>query len=375
MSVLRTFYVAVFSLVSASNGTETHADRSPRAAMENDGTVHVPPFDLPLSPYMSEQSRARFIDEIGHGLNLSNIKMGDPDYIQKLRSAIDDQIRPKVERAKRQYPVRIERQSIGGVSVHVVTPESGVARENKHRVLINLHGGAFIAGAGGLHGIAESIPVSSMGRFRVLTVDYRIGPEHKFPAASEDVAAVYKELLHQHDAREIGIYGCSAGGTLSAMAVSWFQKEKLPVPGAIAMLSAAAFGNFYSPRSVGSWSGDSVYVARALSNAPLSPKDNQQPPRDWYLSEAEPSDPLVAPALWPTVLEKFPPTLLITGTRAHDLSAATQTHRELVKAGVQADLHLWDGMGHCFFLDADLPESREAYDVLVKFFKRHLSPE
>lgn len=200
-----------------------------------------------------------------------------------------------------------------------------------------------------------------------------MAPEHRFPAASEDVAAVYKELLKEHAATEIGIFGCSAEGVLAAMSVSWFQQHDLPAPGAIAMLSAAAFGNFHSPGRKGSWSGDSAYTARPLAGGrPWSLDNDDLLPSYSYLSEAELSNPLVSPALWPKVLAKFPPSLLVTGTRAWDMSAAVQTHRELVKAGVVAHLHLWDGMGHCFFVDPDLPESREAYDVVVHFFKKHL---
>jgi epsilon-lactone hydrolase len=91
-----------------------------------------------------------------------------------------------------------------------------------------------------------------------------------------------------------------------------------------------------------------------------------------YLSKADLRDPLVSPGLSPTVLAKFPPTLLVTGTRAYDMSAAVQTQRELTKVGVEAELHLWDGLGHCFFLDEDLPESKEAYEVIAKFFDGHL---
>ncbi len=55
-----------------------------------------------------------------------------------------------------------------------------------------------------------------------------------------------------------------------------------------------------------------------------------------------------------------------------DMSSAVNTHRELVKAGVDADLHVWDGLGHAFFYDIDLPESREAFDVMAAFFRKHL---
>lgn len=337
-----------------------------------DGTVHVPAFSVPLSMYMSEQAKARFIQNSALQPDVSDVDSNSPGYVREMRSAADKWLRPKVEQARRSYPVKIEAQIIGGVRTHVVTPEEGVPKENKARVLVNLHAGGFYTGAV-LGGMVESIPVASIGKIKVVTVDYRMAPEYKFPAASVDVAAVYRELLKEYDATNIGIYGCSAGGTLSAMAVAWFQKHDLPVPGAIGILSAAAFGNFYYPGVVGSWSGDSAYVAWPLTGQqPLSLNHDRLLPSYSYLREADVTDPLVSPALWQEVLAKFPPTLLMTGTRALDMSAAVQTHRELVKAGVEANLHLWDGMGHCFFSETDLPESREAYDVLLKFFDANL---
>lgn len=352
--------------------TRTLADRSSIPIVESDGTVNIPPFSVPLSQYMSEQAKASFIQGIERSLNQSSIDENDPDYIKKKRRILDGYMNIAVERLKRRYPVEIEALTIAGVNVQEITPVLGVPLENKNRILINLHGGGFMVGAGPF-AIAESIPIASIGGFKVVTVDYRLAPENKFPAASEDVAAVYRALLTEHDATEIGIYGCSAGGTLAAMAVSWFQQHRLPTPGAIGILSAAAYGNFYFPGGKGSWGGDSAYVSVPLiGTKPRSINENQKLPSDAYLSGADLSDPLVSPALSPAVLAKFPPTLLITGTRAWDMSAAIQTQRELVKAGVEADLHLWDGMGHCFHLDEELPESQEVYDVVVKFFKTRL---
>lgn len=91
-----------------------------------------------------------------------------------------------------------------------------------------------------------------------------------------------------------------------------------------------------------------------------------------YFQGADPRDPLVSPVDHPAVLAKFPPTLLVTATRDMAMSSALYTHRQLVKAGVAADLQVWDGLQHFFFGDVDLPESREAYRVMVDFFDRHL---
>ena len=84
------------------------------------------------------------------------------------------------------------------------------------------------------------------------------------------------------------------------------------------------------------------------------------------------TNPLAAPANSPELLAKFPPTLFITGTRAFELSSAVYSHGQLVKAGAEAELHVWDGLVHGFFNNPAVPESREAFNVIVNFFDRHL---
>lgn len=370
MRRLTAIFTVILGVAFASEATS--ADELTGPEIDADGTVHIPALAVPLSSYMSAEAKMRFLEGVEKRHKEAATDRTTPNPISKVRESVDDMMRPKVERAKGTYPVTIEEQRIGGVRTHVITPTDGVSPANRNRILINLHGGGFMVGAG-LHGIAESIPVSSIGKFEVVTVDYRMAPEYRFPAASEDVASVYRVLLKKYPPANIGIYGCSAGGTLSAMAAAWFQKESLPTPGAIGILGAAAFGNFYFPGKAGSWDGDSAYTAPPLvGQQPLTLDQTRTLPPDAYLSQTDLTNPLVSPASSPSVLAKFPPTLVLTGTRAWDMSAAIQTHRELVKAGVDAELHLWDGMGHCFFLEEDLPESREAYDVVVKFFDKHL---
>jgi epsilon-lactone hydrolase len=248
-------------------------------------------------------------------------------------------------------------------------PKDGVAARNRDRVLINLHGGGFM---GCLPACAEleSMPVAALGRIRVISLDYRQSPKHKFPAASEDVAAAYRELLKQYKAQNIGIYGCSAGGMLTGMAVAWFQKHSLPTPGAIGVLCA---GMTLAPNGFG---GDAAYTTAAIGEARTPPPapGASAPARNPlpYLADVSLHDPLAAPASSPEVLAKFPPTLIVSGTRAFELSSAVFTHSQLVKQGVHADLHVWEGMFHGFFYNVDVPESRDCYDVIVKFFDRQL---
>jgi acetyl esterase/lipase len=72
------------------------------------------------------------------------------------------------------------------------------------------------------------------------------------------------------------------------------------------------------------------------------------------------------------VLAKFPPTLVITGTRAPDLSPAVFTHSQLVKAGIPGDLIVGEAMSHCYIYMSDLPEAQDAYQAIIRFFRTNL---
>jgi epsilon-lactone hydrolase len=332
---------------------EQRAAAQANIAVDKDGTVHMPAYEMPLSIYMSDEAKKAYVKR-----TLDSITLEPP----KTRADLDRLWAPLLERAKALYPVIIAKEWIAGIPVYVVTPKEGVTQQNRNHVLVNLHGGGFVAGRGTLQ-LIESIPIASTGAIKVISVDYRMAPEYKFPAASEDVAAVYRELLKKYMPQSIGIYGCSAGGMLTAMSLAWFQKEKLPRPGAAGIFCAAD--------SV--WGGDSIYSAAPLDGEqPHSATPNPPLPPLPYLAGVNLKDPLVSPTLHPEILRQFPPTLLITGTRDGTASTVIYAHSQLVRVGVEAELHVWDGMWHSFFMDVDIPESREMYEVTARFFATHL---
>jgi len=350
-------------LVTGVSTSQIPSEAQSQVAVDDDGTVHIPAFELPLSSYMSGAAKHSYIEQ-----RLHPVPMDWGDDPVKVRATLDRAYHaPLLARAKALYPVSIEEKRIAGVRTDVVIPKEGVASKNRHRVLINLHGGGFSVGAG-MGGQIESIPIAGVAKIKVISVDYREAPENVFPAASEDVAAVYKELLKEYKPENIGIYGCSAGGILTAMSIAWFQKEKLPRPGAIGIFCAA-------DAVLG---GDSVYMAAPLGPLlgskmpPPAASPNPPPAALQYLRGVDLRSPLVSPTLHPDVLAQFPPTLLITGTRDHAGSSVIYAHSRLVRAGVEADLHVWEGMWHGFFFDPDLPESKEVFDIVSWFFDRHL---
>jgi acetyl esterase/lipase len=315
MNIRKTVLLAALAALTGQATAQTNTVRTNPVGA--DGVVDLPAFSVPLSRYMSEQARQKFTETATRPRPAKPVAK---PTIAQMRENADAYYRPIVERERLTWPVRIDSEKIGGVATQIITPDAGIPRRNSKRVLINLHGGSFLTGAG-LGGLTESIPIAGTMGIKVVTVDYRMAPEYQFPSASEDVASVYLELLKHHKPADIGIFGCSAGGILSAMSIAWFLSRKLPVPGALGIFHAGAFASFSgSPADTNSWGGDSRYLAPPLlGQAPLPvgilPPNALRGAMD-YTANADPNDPLASPALSPSILRAFPPTLLITGTRA-----------------------------------------------------------
>jgi acetyl esterase/lipase len=339
-----------------------HAQQGgPPVQVDDDGTVHVPAHAVPLSQFLSPEGRAYVRDHLKPDPAL--LAAGGPE------SGVPPIIAGYLKRQNEVYAVDRSEITVGGVHAYDYRPRAGIVAGNRERVLINLHGGGFMGCWPGCAEL-ESIPVAALGRIRVVALDYRQGPRHTHPAASEDVAAAYRELLKTYRPENIGIYGCSAGGMLAGMSVAWFQQHGLPRPGAVGILCAGM-----TLASTG-FGGDAAYTTAATGEGRAPPPPAAAGPQERaalpYFAGVSVNDPLAAPASSPAVLAKFPPTLVVTGTRSFELSSAVHTHALLVKAGVTTDLHVWEGMFHGFFYNVDVPESRDCFDVIVKFFDRHL---
>jgi acetyl esterase/lipase len=325
------------------------------AAPSTPAPITVPSFALPYSSFNSPEAVAL----------LERMRKTGPippnSSIQFARDYYDKQNSDRVRRMRAIYDVKVVDEKIGGVHVQRVTPAAGIAPENRARVLINLHGGAFMWGADS-GALAEAVPIAAVGRIEVITVDYRMAPEFRFPAGSEDVAAVYKALLAKYSPKAIGIYGCSAGGVLTAESVAWILSKKLPVPGAI--------GTFCG--SLVEFGGDSAYFGQAsLGQKPVA--DALTLASIPYFAGARADDPLVLPGRSKALLAHFPPTLLITGSRDFAMSSVLYSNELLQDAGVRTELHVWDGMPHAFFVDPEPVESQQAYRAIARFFQRYLA--
>ncbi len=255
------------------------------------------------------------------------------------------------------YPVNISEKTIAGVPVKIITPLT-IPERKRNRLLINVHGGGFNSDSGSL---TETVPVANLTQTTVIAVLYRLAPEHPFPAAVEDTVAVYKELLKTHRPQDIGLYGTSAGAILTGEVAVKLRQLGLPLPAALGIFSGT--GDL-------SRAGDSqaIYALNGFSG-PLKPPAKEPGPNA-YAGSTDLRDPVLSPLF--ADVKNFPPTLFVTSSRDLLLSGTTILHRAFLRAGVYAQLVVFEALPHAFWNDVHLPESKEAFQIMAGFFDKNL---
>lgn len=254
-------------------------------------------------------------------------------------------------------PNHVVESSIAGVPVHIVTPEL-IPQANRDKVLINLHGGGFNADSGSY---IESIPIAVYARIKVISVMYRLAPEHPFPAGIDDAVAVYKELLKSYKPEHMAIYGTSAGAIMTGEVAVKLKQLGLPLPAALGVFSG--MGDF-----VRNGDSSSIFSLHGLSG-PLDPPS--LPHDSYYVGATDPRDPVLSPVY--ADLHGLPPTLFVTATRDMLLSGTVNLQRAYLEAGVDAHLVVFDALPHAFWYNPALPESIQANHIMADFFTRHLA--
>ena len=303
-----------------------------------------------LVPWVSEEAQALFRTL----LESPPAPSGD---ITVLRAHYDAFNGRHLATALEHFAVDIARGEMGGVAVDIVTPAGGAKDD---RTLICLHGGAFMWGRGA-GALLEAVPVAATAGLRVIAVEYALAPEQAFPAAVDDVLAVFRALTAEMPASRIGIYGCSAGGVLTAQTIARLLADGLALPGATVMLCGTGL----------EMAGDSAMTAALLTGRPpeTSPLNLASLP---YFVDCDIGSALVFPGEHRGVLARFPPSLLVTGTRDFAASSVATMHRRLRAAGAEAELLHFDGMWHAFHMATTLPEAHETFAAMSRFFDRRL---
>lgn len=331
------------------------ADPSPASIAQEKTSVQVPAFTQPTSNQLSTEARQVLVRmDLARAPDLR----GDIERLRRFYGRYNDD---RLAEMQRLFETHTRRVTLNGVAADIVTPANAIAPSNAARVLINVHGGAFMWGAGS-GALVEAIPIAATMGVKVVTVDYRLAPENRYPAASQDVAAVYRALLKTYRAENIGIYGCSAGGIITAQSVAWIRRQGLPRPGAV--------GTFCGTGAP--YSGDSVYLSAALDGGRLPTTPLSATLSGSYMAGIPQDDAAAYPLLSASETARFPPTLLLAGSRDFAVSTVSLAHRRLAAAGVASEFYSFDGLPHAFFVWPDMPESQEAYRIIARFFDRHL---
>ena len=310
-------------------------------------TFHEPAAHMPPAPNtLSDEAVALM------GM-MAGAEMPTPswDQIAQIR-LMSEQIQTMIGAEQRKaHAVTVTDDVIAGVPVRRIASSSRAPAEGK--VLMNLHGGGFATDAGSL---TENIPIAALTGIEVVAVLYRFAPEHPFPAAVDDALAVYKALLADHDATNIGVYGTSAGAVIGPQLMMRLKAEGLPLPGALGVFSGEA-----DLRGV----ADSLKIFAKAPEARLLTEAKNN-----YVGSADPTNPLISPLLGD--VSHFPPTLCLSSGRDVLLSGTVNLHRKLKDAGVPAELLVYDALPHAFWAQFLAPESDDCFRQMSTFLSSHL---
>lgn len=228
------------------------------------------------------------------------------------------------------------------------------------RTLLYLHGGGYVIGDTTTHQCLIAEVAKACGA-RCLALNYRLAPEHPFPAAIDDALAAYRWLLSERVAPEkLVVAGDSAGGGLTLALLLAARDAGLPLPGAAVALSP--------------------WTDLAATGASLDTHADRDPMLDkrgviafsrYYLKGADPRTPLASPLYGE--LAGLPPLLVQVGSAEILLDDATRFAARAEAAGVAVQLEVWEEMLHVWHLFSPiLREGREAIDGIGRFVGKHL---
>lgn len=316
----------------------------------------VPAHTVPAPSTVSAQARAfvsQRMDPVGPAQPRdTKDKEGWRAYIEESNHWLTEGMKARAK----DFPSEITTHRLPEARMYEITPEH-LVHDREHCAILYIHGGAYIHGAG-LAGAYMAMPTAASAGMRTYAVDYRMPPEHPFPAGLDDAVDAYRYLLERHEPARIAVSGGSAGGGLAAALVLKARDLGLPLPGACVLAT---------PEADLTESGDSfetnihvdVVASQRLTDSIALYADGHDL-RDPYLS------PVFA-----DFGAGFPPTMLTCGTRDLFLSNTVLMHRALRRAGVEAELHVWEAMPHGGFFGA--PEDQEVLDEHTRFVVERLT--
>jgi epsilon-lactone hydrolase len=224
------------------------------------------------------------------------------------------------------------------------------------RVVLYLHGGGYVIGSVKSHR-SLAARIGRAARAEVLVLDYRLAPEHSFPAAIDDAIAAYRWLLDQGlSPKNLAIAGDSAGGGLAVAALLAIRDAKLPQPGAAVLLSP--------------WvdlAGDGASMQSNAASDPMIQKEGLVAMARHYLHGTDPRHPMASPIY--ADLTGLPPMLVQVGTAETLLDDSVRLAARAEAGGVAVTLEKWDDMIHVWQAFASLPEAQRAVERIGEYLR------
>jgi len=258
------------------------------------------------------------------------------------------------------FPHASTQREIAGVSVREITPAS-LDPAKAGRLLVHFHGGGY-AMNGGEASTGEAVLAAHYSGLRAISVDYRMPPDHPFPAAVDDAVAVWRALIAERPAAAMAALGASAGGGLTLALALKLKALGLPLPGALGC---------GTPWTDLTGASDSYAVNEGVDGVFTRFDGIAKGMADLYAGGASLTDPLVSPVFGD--FAGFPPTIFTTGTRDILLSDTVRAYRAMRAAGVDARLEVHEAMSHAEYIYAfNAPESAVAFKDMAAFFDTHL---
>jgi acetyl esterase/lipase len=267
-----------------------------------------------------------------------------------LQSSVNGQHAAEVAKRVTQETASAATVTVDHTIVHVATPGTMCSEDFAY---IDLHGGALVFGGGDACRMSAQIEAEKHC-VRCYGVDYRMPPDHPYPAALDDCLTAYRYVLERHSPNNVIIGGRSAGGNLAAAMLLRGRDEGLPMPSALVLLS---------PELDLTESGDSFEVNRMVD---VVLPDSLMSCNHLYAGGADLAHPYLSPLFGD--LDGLPPTFLQTGTRDLFLSNAVRMHRKLRRANIAVELHVFEGMPHGGF-SGEAPEDLELIQEVKRFVR------
>ena len=289
----------------------------------------------------------------------ANLPKGDAKselWIEK-QQYFENAVKRGLADIKKFYKPSISEIILGGIRAVDIKPHD--YRPND-KVIVYIHGGAYVVFSADVT-IASVLPLAEATGTRILSIDYTLAPHSKFQNTTDQVATFYKELLKQYDAKNIAVYGDSAGAALATGSLLKIRDQGIELPAVLVL---------WSPWSDIDQIGDTYYTLSHndpllvypdfLENAALA-----------YAPKSEFKNPYVSP-VYGDFSKEFPPTLIQVGSKEIFLSNAIRLYRALDNQQKMVKLDVYEGMWHVWQGHYLLPESINAVNNTKRFMFKYL---